>query len=82
MNGIPKIKLDNLNMEVFGKNIHRYRKENKLTQEELAKMAGIRQGTLSKIEQGKIYITSRVELALAKALGVAVSDLWKEELNH
>lgn len=53
------------------------RKKKKLTQEQLAKMAGISRVTLSWIESGKVGIASTKTLSkLAEALNVSVRDLF------
>lgn len=63
---------------IFGNNLRKYRKQKNLTQKELGQRVGVHQGSISNIEQGKKHVTSRLEMALARELGVSVSDLWKE----
>lgn len=65
-------------LKIFGNNVRRYRKEKGFTQEKLAEMVGVRQGTIANIEAGRKHVTSGMELSLAWALDVAVADLWKE----
>lgn len=63
---------------IFGRNVCRLRKERKLTQKRLAELANIEQGTLSRVETGKMNFTCQLEVALAEALGVSIAELWKE----
>lgn len=57
-------------------NVRSLREEKKLSQEELAKMAGISRTTLSKIESGDdISVTSDTLLSLAKALNTTVDGI-------
>lgn len=57
-------------------NVKSLREEKKLSQEELAKMAGISRTTLSKIESGEdVSVTSNTLLALAKALKTTVDGI-------
>jgi transcriptional regulator with XRE-family HTH domain len=45
--------LDRLPSEVIGETVRRYRRENNLTQKELAKQAALTQAAISQIENGK-----------------------------
>lgn len=57
-------------------NARSLREEKKLSQEELAKMAGISRTTLSKIESGDdVSVTSDTLLSLAKALKTTVDGI-------
>ena len=51
-----------MNLLELGKNIQKLRKERKITQEALAKMANISRATLSKLENGNIAQVSIVTL--------------------
>ena len=60
------------------KNIKRYRKAKKLSQDKLSKLADISQATIIKIESGGIQSpTIDTVQKIAKALGVSVNDLIK-----
>jgi len=60
----------------LAQNIKRLRKQFKLSQEELAKKAGITYSTLIKIESGKNdNPTIKTLLKIAKALNVKIDDL-------
>jgi len=60
----------------LAQNIKRLRKQLKLSQEELAKKAGITYSTLIKIESGKNdNPTIKTLLKIAKALNVKIDDL-------
>ena len=51
-----------MNLLELGENIQKLRKERKITQEALAKMANISRATLSKLENGNIAQVSIVTL--------------------
>jgi transcriptional regulator with XRE-family HTH domain len=60
-------------------NVKRFRKEKKLSQEELAKEAGITYTTLAKIESGNnTNPTVKTIQKIAQALDVTIDDLMKE----
>ena len=59
----------------LGERIRRFRRRAGWTQEELAKRAGMGRVTLSRLESGDQSPRYRTLVALAKALGVSVSDL-------
>ncbi len=59
----------------LGERIRRFRQRVGWTQEELAKRAGMGRVTLSRLESGDQSPRYRTLVALAKALGVSVSDL-------
>lgn len=60
-------------------NIKRYRKEKNLSQEELAKKAGITYTTLTKIESGhNDNPTVKTLQQIAQALEVTLDDLMRE----
>ena len=61
--------------EKLAKNIERFRTEQQMTQEELAKRVGVSQPAIAQYEAGtavpKLYVT----IKLADALGVKIDDL-------
>jgi transcriptional regulator with XRE-family HTH domain len=60
------------------KNIKRYRKDKKLSQDKLSKLADVSQATIIKIESGGIQSpTIDTVQKIAKALGISVNDLIK-----
>jgi transcriptional regulator with XRE-family HTH domain len=60
-------------------NVKRFRKEKNLSQEELAKEAGITYTTLAKIESGNnTNPTVKTIQKIAQALDVTIDDLMKE----
>ncbi len=59
----------------LGERIRQFRQRAGLTQEELTKRAGIGRVTLSRLESGDHSPRYRTLVALAKALGVSVTDL-------
>lgn len=58
--------------------IKQLRKKQKLTQRELAEMADIDQGDLSKIENDKKSITLDTAKKIARALGHSVEHIWPD----
>ncbi|WP_301965342.1 helix-turn-helix domain-containing protein [uncultured Ruminococcus sp.] len=59
----------------IGKNIKKYRKDRGITQEELAKCAGVSQAMVNYFEKG-LKMPSVIALAaIAKKLGVKVDEL-------
>ena len=62
--------------EIFGKNIHEYRKQNSLSQEELAEQTDISIKHLSNLETGKVFASAELIEKIARALGVSVSALF------
>lgn len=50
--------------EIFGQNLKHFRKLNKITQEELSERLGITPNHLSRIENGKSFVTAEVLDAL------------------
>lgn len=52
-----------------------YRKRASLTQIELAELVGIRQATLSSLENGKSRPHKKTALAIAEVLGISVDEL-------
>lgn len=50
------------------------------TQKWLSEKVGVGMRTISEIKQGKRLPTLPVALRIAKVLGVAVEDIWKEDI--
>ena len=58
------------------KSLQQLRKENELTQSELAEKLGVDQSYISKIENGVFHLTDAIMLfKLSEALGVSLSDI-------
>ena len=57
--------------------VHKYRKANKMTQEDLAKAVSVTRQTIISIEQGKYIASLPLAIKIAQAFGVAVEDLFK-----
>ncbi|WP_274648576.1 helix-turn-helix domain-containing protein [Paenibacillus humicola] len=66
----------------LGKRIRLIRKEQKRTQEEIAKMCGFTKSMLSKIESGGAMPAVSTLMKIAEALGVKVSDLLEEQSSN
>ncbi|MCR5113788.1 MAG: helix-turn-helix transcriptional regulator [Acholeplasmatales bacterium] len=65
--------------------VHKYRKTNKMTQEDLAKAVSVTRQTIISIEQGKYIASLPLALKMAQVFGVPVEELFKlegEEENH
>ena len=59
------------------KNLKEARKQNKLTQEELAKVIGISQGAYALIEKGQRVGNVSTWVALQKALKLKDAEVWQ-----
>ena len=66
-------------MHIIGKNLQRYREENKLTQEELAERVGISTSFCANLERGKKAMSIVVLRNLADALNISVDYLLYED---
>lgn len=62
-------------LKIIGNNIARLRKEKKLTQEDLCGLAEIDRSYLSEIENGKMNVTVKALVTIAKALECDLEDL-------
>ena len=62
--------------EVFGANIHAYRKEKKWSQEQLAEKVDVSLKHLSNMETGKVFASAELIEKIARALEVSVSALF------
>ena len=65
----------------MGYKIREKRKEQKMTQEELAEKSGVSRVTISGLENGKVRATSsKTLLKLARALGTTVDQIFFEDV--
>ncbi len=64
-------------LKVIGKNVVRLRKAKKWTQEDLCGEAQIDRSYLSEIENGKMNVTIKALVMIAKALDCKLEDLIK-----
>ncbi|MBP7722357.1 MAG: helix-turn-helix transcriptional regulator [Alphaproteobacteria bacterium] len=62
-------------LKIIGKNIVKLRKVRNLTQEDLCGMAQIDRSYLSEIENGKMNVTIKSLVTIAKALNCDLKDL-------
>lgn len=66
-------------------NVHMYRKQAKMTQEEFALKCGVTRQTIISIEQGKYIASLPLALKMAQIFDVSVEDLFaleeKEEVK-
>ena len=65
--------------ELFGLNLKRYRKEKRLSQEQLAEKVDISDKHLSKLERGLTFVSADLLEKLSKKLGVSVAHLFCTE---
>lgn len=70
--------------KALGKNIQKYRKINKLTQEKLAEIVGVEINSISSVETGKYFPSPDNIVNIAKALKVSLPDLFnfKDEYTN
>ena len=62
--------------EQWGRNVLARRHEAGLTQAALAERAGVGQGTVAKIEQGRAWPSDLLKVKIAWALGSRPGQLW------
>ncbi len=65
----------------FGKNIKRLRKIKKLSQEHMAELVDIERNSLSKIENGKCFVSSAVLSKITAALDVETYELFLSDID-
>ncbi len=66
-------------LEVFGRNVQRYRKARLISQEKLAELVGVHRTYVGMIERAEKNITLRNMEKIARALGVEIKDLLLNE---
>ncbi len=69
-------------LRAIGARVRQLRRENELTQEELAEKAGLSKSFISEIEGGRTAASGLLFLKIAEALGVSVEWLLTGELPH
>lgn len=62
--------------QIFGTNLHNYRKQNNLSQEQFAERLDISVKHLSTMETGKVFASADMIEKISKELGVSVSALF------
>jgi transcriptional regulator with XRE-family HTH domain len=65
-------------LEVFGRNVQKYRKEKEISQEKLAEIAGVHRTYVGMIERAEKNITLRNMEKIANALNVKIKDLLEK----
>ncbi|CAA9274829.1 MAG: hypothetical protein AVDCRST_MAG93-2830 [uncultured Chloroflexia bacterium] len=71
--------MDNRFIEIDGKRLRRLRREKALSQQDVERMTGVAQATLSDLEGGKRGARASTLRKLAEALDVEPRELMKEE---
>jgi transcriptional regulator with XRE-family HTH domain len=66
-------------ISIDGKQLRRLRRERALSQQDVTRLTGVAQATLSDLEGGKRGARASTLRKLAEALGVEPRDLMKEE---
>ena len=61
---------------IFGNNLKHFRKTNKITQEELSEKLGITPNHLSRIENGKSFVTAELLDALCVIFGISPTTFF------
>ncbi|MES2308795.1 MAG: helix-turn-helix domain-containing protein [Verrucomicrobiota bacterium] len=67
-----------MNERMIGENIRKIRESSQISLTEIAKRAGMTKSTLSKIENGQTSSPISTLVAIASALGVKLSEFFKE----
>jgi len=65
-------------LEIFGRNVQKYRKEKEISQEKLAEIAGVHRTYVGMIERAEKNITLRNMEKIANALSVKIKDLLEK----
>jgi len=65
-------------LEIFGRNVQKYRKEKEISQEKLAEIAGVHRTYVGMIERAEKNITLRNMEKIANALSVRIKDLLEK----
>lgn len=63
-------------LENLGKNLRKYRKENNLTQEQLAEKVGIHSTYVGKLEAGKNNPSVKMLFKISRALNIKLSNVF------
>lgn len=66
-------------LSLIGRNIARLRRERNFTQEDLAGLAEMDRSYLSNLENGKINVSVMTLLAIARALDVDITELFRKK---
>ena len=72
----------NLGEETVGQRISRIRKQNGLTQRELAKIIGINQALITDYERGKLRLHAEMLARFSIALGVSTDELIGLKISY
>jgi transcriptional regulator with XRE-family HTH domain len=68
-------------LRILGQNIRQIRKENRLTQEDVADKARLNSSYYGRIERGEINVTVDTLTSIAQALNVDAAELFKSEIS-
>lgn len=62
--------------EAWGRRLRAIREEQQISQSKLAQLSGIPQGAISRLERGLVGAGDETRMAIARALGRNVEDIW------
>jgi transcriptional regulator with XRE-family HTH domain len=65
-------------LEIFGRNVQKYRKAKQISQEKLAEISGVHRTYIGMIERAEKNITLRNIEKIANALNVKIKDLLEK----
>lgn len=65
-------------LQIFGRNVQKYRKDRKISQDKLAELAGVHRTYIGMIERAEKNITLRNMERIARALKVEMKDLLEK----
>ena len=71
-----------MNNALFGHRLRRYRKEKKLTIEELAEQVGLSPNYLGDVERGKKLPSMATFIKIVNQLDISADELLKDEVNR
>lgn len=69
-------------LEIIGKNIAKLRKDKGITQEDLSGMAEVDRGFISNIESGKVNVSIKTLVVIAKCLETSLAELVVESRKN
>lgn len=78
-NKVNNYKMQKLNLKQLGKNIRKYRKQNNISQENLAKLLGVTQPCIARYEKGIIEISTYNLYKISRYLNIPIDKLINEQ---
>lgn len=78
-NKINNYKMQKLNLKQLGKNIRKYRKQNNISQENLARLLNVTQPCITRYEKGIIEISTYNLYKISRYLNISIDRLINEQ---